>query len=77
LDAVILGIGHVKVAGGIEGDAPGVAEFARFGAGTADDFERVIGGVKDLDAAVAEFADILASGGIDADVVGIAQFAFG
>ncbi len=74
LDAVVLRIGHVEIAGGIEGDAPRVAEAARFGAGAADDLDRFVIGIENLDATVAEFANILATGLIHANIIWITQF---
>src|SRR5258707_14655825 len=72
---MVLRISHVKVTCGIEGDAPGIAEFARFTAGPTDDLDQVIVGIEHLDAAVAEFADVLPAVFIDANVVRIAEFA--
>ena len=74
LDTVILGIGYVKIAGGIEGDAPRIAELTRLATRTANDFDGVIVGIENLNPAVAEFANILAPFTIDADIVRIAEF---
>src|SRR6266568_7797324 len=73
---MVLRIGDVEISGGIQRDAPWIAELARVGAWATDYFQRVAGGIENLDAAVAEFADVLTAGAIDADVVRIAQFAF-
>ena len=73
---MILRIGDVKIARGIESDTPRIAEPARLRARTADDFNRLIIRIKDLDAAVPKLADILPSGCIHTDVVRITHFAF-
>src|SRR5262245_32400109 len=72
---MVLRIGYIKVARGIEGDAPGITELARFSAGSTDDLNRAIVGIKYLNATVSEFADILATGAVDANIIRIAQFA--
>src|SRR6185436_7770367 len=74
-DAVILRIRHVEVAGGVQRYTPRIVESARRHARTADDLERLVGRVEDLDSTVAEFAHVLPPRGIHADVVGITQLA--
>src|SRR5204863_2890992 len=72
LDPMILRIGDIKIARGIEGHTPGIAEAARFGARAANDFNGLAVRVEHLDTAVAELAHILPTGRIDANIVGIA-----
>src|SRR2546425_168960 len=76
LHSMILRVGHVKISGRIQRHSPGITEATRFGAGTADDLERLVVGIKYLDPAVAEFTHILSSLGINTNIVGIAQFTF-
>src|SRR5882672_9297352 len=73
---MVLRIRHIQISRRIERHAPRIAESSWLGSRAADDFERLIIGVKNLDAAVAEFADVLPPGGIHANVVRIAQLAF-
>ena len=73
---MILRVGHVKISSGIQRHSPRIIELPWFGAGTADDFDRLIVGIKYLDAAVAEFAHILPPGGTHTNVVRVAQLAF-
>jgi hypothetical protein len=72
---MILRICHIKIAGGIEGDAPGIVERAWFGAGAADDFERFVVRIEHLNTTVPELADILAPRVIDTNIVRITEFA--
>src|SRR5262249_22046830 len=76
LNAVILRVSDVEVAGGVQRHAPWVAEPARSHARTANDLERLIIRIEDLDSAVAEFANILSTRLINTNIVGITQFAF-
>ena len=62
LHAIVQRVGHVKIALGIQRDAPRIAELAGRAARAAQDFQRLVIGVKYLDAAVAEFADELQPG---------------
>src|SRR5271166_2062489 len=72
---MILRIGYIEISCRIQGQAPRIAELAGLGPRTADDLQRHILGIEDLDAAVAEFAHILAAFAVHADIVGIAQLA--
>ena len=72
---MILGIGDIEIALGIERYTPRIAKAARFDSRSADNFQRLIIGIKDLDAAVAEFAHILPSGTVDTNIVRITQLA--
>ncbi len=75
LHAIVQRVGHVKIALGIQRDAPGIAELPRRAARAAQNFQWLVLGVKYLNAAVAEFADVLQSAGVHAHVVRIAEFA--
>src|SRR5258708_5910757 len=76
LHSVILRIGHVKIPGGIQRDAPGITEATRFGARTADDLEWSVVRIEYLDAAVAELTHVLSSRGIHTNVIRVAQLTF-
>jgi hypothetical protein len=73
---MVQGIRHVKIAGGIERNAPWIAEAARFRAGTADNFDRLIMRIENLDPAIAEFTDVLIARCVHAHIVWITQLAF-
>src|SRR2546422_435024 len=73
---MIAGVSDVKVAVGIERDAPRIAELAGFAACAAQNFHRLIARVENLNAAVAKLADKLETLRIDTHVVRITQFAF-
>ena len=72
LDTMILRIGDVKISVRVERYAPGIAEFPGGAAGLANDLERLVCRVKDLDPAVAKFANVLVALWIQTDVVWIA-----
>ena len=73
---MIARIGHVKIAVGIERDAPRIAELTGVATRAAQNFHRLIAGIENLDAAVAEFTNELQPAGINADIVGITHFTF-
>src|SRR5437870_5788125 len=76
LHAVILRVRHVEVTGGVQRHTPRVAEPAWHHARTANDLQRLIVRIEDLDTAVAKFANVLPPCGIHTNIVRITQFAF-
>ena len=73
---MISGIRDVKISVGIERDAPRVAELPRIATRAAQNFQRLIARIENLDTAVAELANELQPAGIHADIVGVTEFTF-
>src|SRR5829696_9032317 len=65
----------VEISFRIEGQTPRVAETSRFGSCAADDLDRPILPIKDLNPAVAKFADKLMTLAVHAHIIGIAHLA--
>jgi len=72
---MVLRISHIKVSGRVQSHTPRVAELPRFSARTANDLNRAIVCIKDLNTAIPKFADILASRVVDANIIRITQLA--
>src|SRR5437773_604554 len=73
---MVQSVSHIKIARGIERHSPRIAELSWLGPCHANDFDRLVVRIEDLDAAIAEFANVLASGAVHANVIRIAQLAF-
>src|SRR5438876_513802 len=73
---MVQSISHIKIAARVEGHSPRIAELGWLGPCHANDFDRPVVRIEDLDAAIAEFANVLTSGTVHANVIRIAQLAF-
>src|SRR5215813_8169868 len=72
---MIARVGHVEVAARIQRDRPRIIQLAGATAGSAEDLQRPLLGIEDLDPAVAELTDVLAAGLVDLHVVRVTEFA--
>src|SRR6185436_14134045 len=71
---MIARIGNIQVAVRVQRDAPRVVELPRVASRTAEDLDRPLICIKNLDSIAAEFADIFVSRPINSHIVGVAEF---
>src|SRR5438105_3331845 len=68
---MVAGVADVKIAARVERDAPWIIELAGSCASAAEQLDRLVVRIKDLDAAIAELTDELPPIPVNTDIIGI------